>query len=181
MHDATLDQGIRIDAFDGILEACQPVDAEEQDVLYATSLDVLQYQTPLPRTLAVVQIETQNVALAIHRDAIDRVNRLADDFAVFPNLIMDRIKINDRETRCQRALLPLKDLVPYAVGDGADGTHAHFHAIQFHELVADVLYGLTTRVKAQYNIIKAGAKLTLPLLDQLGLVAPIAVPGRVYG
>ena len=165
MHDATLDQGIRIDSFDGILEARKPVDAEEYNIFHASTLDVLQYQTPLPGALAVVQIQTQNVALAIHGDAIYRVNRLADDLAVLPYLIMNRIKVNDRKAGRQRALLPLQYLISNTVGNGTDGTRAHLHAVQFHELVANVLHRLTTGVKAQYYIIKTGAKLTFPLLD----------------
>jgi hypothetical protein len=144
MHNATLDQGVRIDTLDGILEAWKHVDAEEQNVFYTTSLDILKYQAPLPGTLTIVQIQTQNVALAICRNSINRINSLTDYLAVLPKLIMNRIKINDWKAGRQRTLLPLNNLVPNAIGNGTDGTHTHLNPVQFHELVANILNRLTT-------------------------------------
>ncbi len=121
MHDTGLDHRLRPDGFDSVGETLEPVTAHDQDVAYATVLQLRQDGEPElgAFTFRVTNPDAQDVFTALEINANSQIRRPVSDDPV-TDLDHQSVDIDDRVHLVERPVPPLLELVEHRVGDFRD-------------------------------------------------------------
>ena len=95
VHDARLHDSLRVDRLDGFREAFQAVAAEDEHVLDAARLELVDDLEPELRALRRLDPQTEHFLVAVHRDAERDVDALVAHDALVASLHDDRIEVDD--------------------------------------------------------------------------------------
>jgi hypothetical protein len=110
VHDARLHDSLRVDRLDGFREAFQAVAAEDEHVLDAARLELVDDLEPELRALRRLDPQTEHFLVAVHRDAERDVDALVAHDALVASLHDDRIEVDDGVDRVERPALPRRDV-----------------------------------------------------------------------
>ena len=121
MEDAVLDLGLREAGVNGRIKSRQVVRAGDENVLYATVLQTIEYSRPEFGALVFSDPHTQNVLPAVQVNANSDVYRLLHDLALAADMVVDRVQKHYGVDPLQRPLLPLPHDGQDLVRDPAHG------------------------------------------------------------
>ena len=110
LMEATLDLGLGEHGPDCFLEAVQAVYAEEQHVLHATVLQVVQHPHPELGTLICPYRDAENLLVPFRCDPKHHIGRPAEYPPVFPDLVVDAVHEHERVDWVQGTVLAFPDL-----------------------------------------------------------------------
>lgn len=78
------------------------------------------------------------------------------DRALVADLQAQRVEIDDRIHRFERALLPLRHFLQHLVGNGRDQVRRHLGAVQFQQMGLDLAHAHAACVHADHMIVETG-------------------------
>ena len=105
----------------GRIKSRQVVRAGDENVLYATVLQTIEYSRPEFGALVFSDPHTQNVLPAVQVNANSDVYRLLHDLALAADMVVDRVQKHYGVDPLQRPLLPLPHDGQDLVRDPAHG------------------------------------------------------------
>ncbi|MNE31938.1 hypothetical protein D3C80_1255290 [compost metagenome] len=174
MHDTQLNDGFRVDRFNGLREALEAVHAGDEDVLHATILEFGHHLQPEFGAFGLGDPQTQHFLVTGHVDADSQINRLVAHGTSVTHFDVNAVQIEDRVQRVQRSGLPQLDLVTHRVGNGRDQAGRDLCAVHFLQVRLDFSDTQTARVERNDLVIEA-CPAGLMLGDQLRLEGGLTV------
>ena len=178
MHDARLDDRLGPRRGDRLGEAGQPVAADDQDVLDAAVGQLGADPGPELRALGGLHPDAQDVLDPVQVDPDGEVRGPVADVRPVADLDHERVQVQHRVERLQRAGLPRGDLLGDGLGDLADGLVGQLRAERGREVVLDVADRHPARVQADDHVLEP-AQAAGALGDQPRGERAVAVPRLV--
>src|SRR5690554_1139816 len=154
VHDAQLDERLRVDRRDRLAEAGEAIDAANQDVFQSAVLKLGEHLEPELGPFAVGDPESQQFLLPVEVQSEGEVNRLAPHLPVLSHLHRERVEPDDRVEGLQRAVLPGYDLFEHRGGHVRDERGRDLGVIEFLKMPLDLTGGHATRIEGDDLVIE---------------------------
>src|SRR6266516_149415 len=175
VHDAGLHDALRKHRRDRLGKAFEPVDDRDEDVVDATSFELVDHLEPEFGAFGLLDPKPENVLFAVWIERKRHVDGLVLDEAFVPDFDPQRVEKDHRIHRIKRPVLPFPDFIEYRIGDPADEVGRDFGSIELGQMALDLPHRHAAGVEAQ-NLVVEAVEPPLALGDQLRLEAarPVA-------
>ena len=119
--------------------------------------------------------QPQHLFVPIHADADGHMHGADLPPPLGPHLHHQRVEIDDRIDRVERARLPRLDLLEHRLGHVGDQRWRHLHLVHFFQVALNLAGRHAARIQGQ-NLVVEPMPARLPLRHQLRLEARFPVP-----
>ena len=169
---------MRVDGFDRVREALQPVDGEDEDVLDAARFQLADHAQPELGALVGLQPDPERFLDPLDPDTDRQVGVLVANRALVADLDHDRVEPDDQVELLQRPGLPLLDILEDRVGDTADRVAPDLDTVDLLQVLRDLPRRHAACVHRDDLVVEA-RETALVFRHDLGLEAAVPVAGKI--
>ena len=159
-------------------EAFEVVGGRDQNVLDASGFQVGQHAHPKRGRFIFAQPQSQNLFFTVSPQAYSQLDRLVDDFGIFPDFEHDTVHPNDAIDRLKRPVLPGSNLLGYALGDPGDGRGRDLKVVEVFDLILDVADAHSFGIERDDDVFYPVSNV-FPLGDKHWLKGAVPVSGHL--